>query len=498
MQIKVLVAEDEAPILRSICANIEKTNPNFTVIARAENGKRAIEALQSSNGIDVVFMDINMPVLNGIELLKYLREEHPEIFVVILSGYQDFSYAQAALKYGAVEYLLKPLKAVELKTTLQTIEQKITQRRQVRVAKLLQNPPFNDKRDLPNTKPAFVAAVTIGSYRMRTKATTVTNEHLETEKTLRHTLDECYGANNYILAESEQFNTKILMVDESVGAPWGPLAVFLGEQGTEIFSIPITVVAYPTCVKMQLVPQIHYMMRMLTFRDMLYDTCKFILFPVGVTVEDLQVIPKDYVSVFLCITAQFSREECLALYKNSLETLPKTRAHVLQMTKSFFSAVFSFPQRKSNYFMLEDEVALAVEQTHTKQTLFLYVDNILRENWGDNLETNFTKSDIAKSIQQYLVANLEQQVTLEQLEKKFAYTASYLREVFRLEYNASPLEYLLNERITRAKQLLSTGMSAKNVATAVGFLDPLYFSKVFKKQTGYTPSAFKDAIIKNE
>ena len=123
MRYNVLVAEDEMPILRGICKSIEETNPNFYVSATALNGRAAIEAIQTQQ-IQLVFVDINMPVMSGLEVLKYIRQNHPEIITVVLSGYQDFHYAQQALKLGASDYLLKPLKRTELSVLLAQFEKR--------------------------------------------------------------------------------------------------------------------------------------------------------------------------------------------------------------------------------------------------------------------------------------------------------------------------------------------------------------------------------------
>ena len=106
--ITVLVAEDEKPLLRGIKKFIEEIDSRFTVVKCAVNGKEAMDYL-SVNQVDVVFTDINMPLVDGLELMKYLREEHPETVVIVISGYSDFEYAQKAIRYGVKEYLLKPI-----------------------------------------------------------------------------------------------------------------------------------------------------------------------------------------------------------------------------------------------------------------------------------------------------------------------------------------------------------------------------------------------------
>jgi len=96
----VLVAEDELPLLRGIKVMVERLNSNFEVIMCAKNGKEAIDFLKSNN-VDVVFTDINMPLVDGLEVLDYVGKNMPQTQSVVISGYNEFSYAKEALKSGA-------------------------------------------------------------------------------------------------------------------------------------------------------------------------------------------------------------------------------------------------------------------------------------------------------------------------------------------------------------------------------------------------------------
>ncbi len=111
--IKVLVAEDELPLLRGISRLIEKINSDFTVVKMAKTGKEAMDYLEEYP-VDVVFTDINMPVVDGLELLEYVSGKMPSAASVVISGYQDFTYAQKALRFGVKNYLVKPVDKKEL------------------------------------------------------------------------------------------------------------------------------------------------------------------------------------------------------------------------------------------------------------------------------------------------------------------------------------------------------------------------------------------------
>lgn len=127
VMIKVLVAEDELPLLRGIRIMIERINPEFYVVKCALNGKEAVDYLKE-NSVDVIFTDINMPLLDGIELMKFVHENYPETIIVAISGYNDFHYAQQAIEYQAKRYLLKPIVLEDMEALIEEIEKEYHER----------------------------------------------------------------------------------------------------------------------------------------------------------------------------------------------------------------------------------------------------------------------------------------------------------------------------------------------------------------------------------
>lgn len=144
-QFKVIVADDEKLIARNIARRIEESNDAFRVVALAGSGTEALEQAREMLP-DVVFSDIKMPEMNGIELITHLKEEHPSVLCVIVSGYSDFEYMKAAIQNSAVDYLLKPVNPDELRRLLQRLEatllarqQQVASRRETSAAALAEN-----------------------------------------------------------------------------------------------------------------------------------------------------------------------------------------------------------------------------------------------------------------------------------------------------------------------------------------------------------------------
>ena len=117
----VVVVEDEKLIAKNIAKNIEMVNMNFRVISIESNGEDALSFIKQQTP-NVIFTDIQMPVMDGIELIKQIAEYNNYIKCVILSGHDDFAYAKAAINYGAFAYLLKPVDLDELSNILKKLE----------------------------------------------------------------------------------------------------------------------------------------------------------------------------------------------------------------------------------------------------------------------------------------------------------------------------------------------------------------------------------------
>jgi YesN/AraC family two-component response regulator len=128
-QFKVIVADDEKLIANNIARRIEESNGAFRVVFRAGTGTEALEQVRELLP-DVVFSDIKMPEMDGIELISRLRKEYPGVCCVIVSGYSDFEYMKAAIQNSAVDYLLKPVNTEELGRLLQRLEAALLAREQ--------------------------------------------------------------------------------------------------------------------------------------------------------------------------------------------------------------------------------------------------------------------------------------------------------------------------------------------------------------------------------
>ena len=122
--LKVLVVEDEEMIRKGIVLAVDWAALDCVVVGEASNGAQALEAVERYDP-SLIITDLKMPVMDGLEMLRQLRERGNNAFVIILTAYDSFSYAQTALRLGAVDFLLKPFHDGELEQAVTRLKQRM-------------------------------------------------------------------------------------------------------------------------------------------------------------------------------------------------------------------------------------------------------------------------------------------------------------------------------------------------------------------------------------
>jgi two-component system response regulator YesN len=124
--LKVLIIDDEYLVRIGLRTTIDWKEYGMTVVGEAENGQQGIE-LAIRYAPDIILTDISMPILNGIEMMRQLRELRMSAKIIVLSGYSDFSYAKSAIEQGVSGYILKPIENEQLIEALLRVSQAIQQ-----------------------------------------------------------------------------------------------------------------------------------------------------------------------------------------------------------------------------------------------------------------------------------------------------------------------------------------------------------------------------------
>ncbi len=128
--LRIVVIEDEDRARRGILSLIQVIEGDYEVIAQAADGRRGFELIRKLKP-DLVFTDIKMPLLDGLEMIKMTREEGLDTTFVIISAYENFEFAREAISYGVTEYILKPIIFEDVEQALKKAEQTMANKKPV-------------------------------------------------------------------------------------------------------------------------------------------------------------------------------------------------------------------------------------------------------------------------------------------------------------------------------------------------------------------------------
>ncbi len=117
---RVMIVDDEMPVRKLLQASIDWESLGLEVVGEAASGIEAINIIDDVNP-DIVFVDICMPFMNGIEFTKMATSRYPDLFVIVLTGFDDFEYARQCVSLPVVEYMLKPIVRSEVEKVLKRV-----------------------------------------------------------------------------------------------------------------------------------------------------------------------------------------------------------------------------------------------------------------------------------------------------------------------------------------------------------------------------------------
>lgn len=178
--IQVIIAEDEKRIREGLVCALPWAELGFEVAGSASNGTAALELARRLKP-RLLITDIRMPKMDGLELLRAVRQEIPKIKVLILSGYDEFAYAREALKYGASDFLVKPIGDEELIAALERVRAVIRE---------------EDSAGLPPQLKA-VADADAGSHRLVRRVESFVEQHYRRDLSIKEVADYAGLSPNY-------------------------------------------------------------------------------------------------------------------------------------------------------------------------------------------------------------------------------------------------------------------------------------------------------------
>jgi len=516
---KLVIVEDEPPILRNIKQKIEASNTNFIVSGLAYDGIEALSVIEETKPA-VVLTDINLPLMNGLSLILNIKEKFPDTIFVIISGYKDFEYARQAMKLGVEDYLSKPVDDSNLKDVLTNIEKKLDKKKTEWEWETLNSALKNENYCISKNKNSHISRP----------------EPFDDEKNY-YVMSLCFGPYstcpvNLIFSDSVQISNQgieqiILSNLKENEKCW----VFNGHNINEKAAIIMVCNSSREDIiqiSRQLILQNEGFRAALTIS--ISDHTKFSTIGVSnsmtkILLQNSLVIGKSQVltqnqtknapSNDFVISSNFEKKlstlllQCnTSLLKAELiklfQTWEKQDCPQVTMDK-LLKHLFTLLQRQTlnrstfNSFntdiQINELLSTSFSFTDVFQGYWFMIENLYQDQQQKQKGEDGSKNLINDS-ESYIRQNITEPLNLEFLAAMVNLSPPYYCMLFKQYKGASPIEYLINLRIEKAKELMRNKpqISIKDVAETVGYMDQHYFSRVFKSITRLSPTEFREHI----
>lgn len=510
--LNIMIVEDEPPIARSLKSMIESLSSAYSVSASAHNGREALSQLENIHDkIDVLFTDIRMPVMDGLTLMKEAANRYPSITIVVLSGYKEFSYVQKALHYKALDYLLKPINKENLSALLKKLDKEISQQKEEELAHqiqlLLAGTPARNLPAAPSHSCYLAVLICAGSFPLFSAdrdlpghqfwerndiAALLSNALLPYMQSYAFSGKTC--AEKVIVAAFPHKNSASRHNTTDLNT-WC-ISLFSALKKTEF---PVTMVVSEPFSDIRQIEDITNQLRVRLNRSLVIGMSQII------TMEEAS-IPTPTGKSFLADKENALKAAMLSHNNQEFLTL-------LQSLFQFFE-VYKYPQ-----YLVEQVVNRLIHVCCCEESFEkIQLDNLLFDinraaakslSYGEfccsllpvleqsfHLQENLSKKlppKLQTDIETYLQEHYAENITNAALSRKFNLVPSYLTKLFKSYTGVTPQQYLTSLRIEHAKHIIEENPKRliKDISLDVGFTDPLYFSRIFKKETNYSPADYK-------
>lgn len=533
-QYTLLLVDDEEDVIQVIMHKVPWETLGFSVIGHANNGVKALEIIEECQP-DVVMTDIRMPYMDGLELCSCIRQKYPATHILLFTGFDEFEYAKEAVHLEIEEYILKPSNASELETVFAGLkvkmDQEISEKKSVAV---LQEYYMNS---LPQVQANFYSTLIEGRiheeelqkyldhYQISFKGplfcclviyvskTTIPNDMDErllmpsVDKQAREQLEQRWGAKSFTYLD----NTVMIvqLKDENELPELTDECDRFCKYIYRIIGAVVTIGVGQSCRSIVDLPQSYHSAKEAVSYRVLYGGKRAInIREVIPQKRELSTTDSDSeLSELLKMISLGSEQEILhavGVYLDKIYVQSKSLQEHQIAVMELISGLYRFAANNDLVFEEGTSVSIGeysklinMEKDVLQQWLSqhcLWLHESIRQ-----ARDSSTQSLIRKAKEYVHNHYQDEGLSLDDICETLGISNSYFSSVFKKDTGNSFIGYLTEYRMEKAaRMLVETTEKSYMIAKSVGYTDANYFSYVFKRQYGVSPSKYRSEYVKGE
>lgn len=522
--LKVMLIDDEPFILQGLQILIDWNREGYEIVATMSNGKEALDYLKQ-NKVDLIISDIQMPVMTGLDLLETIQRENiSDARFAVLTGYDDFSFAQKAIRNNSIDYILKPVQKEDILSLLRNVSklekekiQNTEQQRKLEDAYLARNviALIKGKFDEDNLEYVQRHLQIGGNVRyvdIEVVEETVTEEDDRDLRLLQHQLyqacreaqkdnvnhfifDVSYDENNYDVGFifCENMATRYDMTEkEYLENMIGKIKTILLKSvkmtcGKSVPDISAIAKSYSACCMLNSIKGFRNEKTIYMYEDELQVS------------QNAAYLCKNSIdSVILAIQNNDKagiESTVEQLYREMQQMDDNNNVINLNINYLLFQLIHIATQQDDK--VNQEEVIHYISEHSFEKSITRGSDQHMKrfaDEFADYLAS--LRGHVSRGLISKIDAEIEQHyaenITLKSLGDKYFINSSYLGQIFRKAHDMSFKDYLTKIRVEQAvTQLLTTDKKINKIAEEVGYNDCDYFIRKFIELKGCTPSKYR-------
>lgn len=514
MRISLLIVDDEPVICQGLATTLPWDKLDVDIKGIAHNGEEALEIFEKYE-IDLVLTDVYMPVMDGLELTKKIKEKSPKTKVILFSGYDEFEYARQAMRLDVIDYLLKPVDVDELIKLIQQLKKEMKEEKKEEKQSLhdflmkvifhyLLNTPIapNEKKKIDHLKSSYRLVIS------QVQKNTLVNNHCKKKDA---TFKQKWKQTIHCALNKEKIQTISLFShdNELVTLCFSDSPHLLKKnkmirclrhiKTTENFSLKIGLSSLEENFH-NLAETYHSVSTNLDRKTIFFKEKHQIFFlkeeeKKENTVSSIEEIEELIIEGLFNKNNKYLNESLQDLFQTFYEKRLSMPSILSILQKIERALVHHFQQIKLGYTL--DQISLHFQKeidtkAHNTITAIYHLFLTDLQNMRKVLHQQPDHHWVIRDIKKYMQENFTKDLKAIDVANDHYITPSYFSRLFKEETGYSFSEYLNKLRIQESCLLLkNTPYKIYEIANKVGYREYKYFARVFKKYTGLTPTEYR-------